>query len=133
MRPLRRRPADRGQRGAAVVDIVLVIAVLVPVVLGILQVALVLFVRNTLAAAASEGARLAATSDRGPAEGAALTREQIDAAVSGRFAQDVSARQTMVDGVPGVEVTVRASVPALGLGGPSVDLVVTGRAVEEPP
>ena len=133
MRRPRRRPADRGQRGAAVVDIVLVMAVLVPVVLGILQVALVLFVRNTLASAASEGARLAATSDRGPGEGAALTREQIDTAVSGRFAQDVSARQTTVDGVPGVEVTVRATVPALGIGGPSVDLVVTGRAVEEPP
>src|SRR3954471_9512375 len=125
--------AGRPQRGAAVVDVVLVMVVLVPVVLGIVQVALVLFVRNTLAAAASEGARLAATADRGPEEGAALTREQIDGAVSGRFAQDVSARQTTVDGVPGVEVTVRARVPALGLGGPSVDLVVTGHVVEDPP
>src|SRR3954465_13447635 len=83
----------RTQRGAAVVDIVLVMVVLVPVVLGILQVALVLFVRNTLAAAASEGARLAATRDRGPADGAALTRAQIDDAVSGRFARDVTASQ----------------------------------------
>jgi len=125
--------AGRGQRGAAVVDIVLVMAVLVPVVFGIMQVALVMFVRNTLASAASEGARLAATADRGPEDGAALTRSQIDGAVSGRFAQDVSARQTTVDGAPGVEVTVRASVPALGLGGPTVDLVVIGHAVEEPP
>ena len=39
----------------------------------------------------------------------------------------------MVDGAPGIEVTVRASVPALGLGGPAVDLEVTGHAVEEPP
>ena len=92
-----------------------------------------LFVRNTLASAASEGARLAATADRGPADGAALTREQIDGAVSGRFAQDVSARQTDVDGAPGVEVTVHASVPALGLGGPAIELEVTGHAVEEPP
>ena len=126
-------PAGRSQRGAAVVDIVLVMAVLVPVVLGIMQVALVMFVRNTLASAASEGARLAATADRGPADGAALTRRQIDGAVSGRFAQDVSARQTTVNGAPGVEVTVRASVPALGLGGPTVELEVTGHAVEEPP
>jgi Flp pilus assembly protein TadG len=125
--------AGRSQRGAAVVDIVLVMVVLVPVVFGILQVALVMFVRNTLASAASEGARLAATADRGPEDGAALTREQIDGAVSGRFAQDVSARRTTVDGAPGVEVTVHASVPALGLGGPTVDLVVTGHAVEEPP
>ena len=119
----------RTQRGAAVVDVVLVMVVLVPVVLGILQVALVLFVRNTLASAASEGARLAATRDRGPADGAALTRAQIDDAVSGRFAQDVSARQT----ADGVEVTVHARVPALGIGGPGIELTVTGHAVEEPP
>ncbi len=66
--------------------------VLVPVVFGILQVALVLYVHNTLASAASEGARLAATRDRGPADGAALTRAQIEGAVSGKFAQDVSAQ-----------------------------------------
>jgi Flp pilus assembly protein TadG len=122
------RSRRRTQRGAAVVDVVLVMVVLVPVVLGILQVALVLFVRNTLASAASEGARLAATRDRGPADGAALTRAQIDDAVSGKFAQDVSARQTG----DAVEVTVHARVPALGLGGPGVDLTVTGHAVEEP-
>jgi Flp pilus assembly protein TadG len=123
------RPRRRTERGAAVVDIVLVMVVLVPVVLGILQVALVLFVRNTLASAASEGARLAATRDRGPADGAALTRAQIDDAVSGRFAQDVSAAQQGRT----VEVTVLAKVPALGLGGPAVELTVTGHAVEEPP
>ena len=122
----------RSQRGSAVVDFVLVLAVLVPIFLGILQVALVLFVRNTLASAASEGARLAATSDRGPADGAALTRDQIDGAVSGRFARDVTVRQVRIDGAPGIEVTVRARVPALGLGGPSVELEVTGHAVEEP-
>ena len=122
-------PRRRTERGAAVVDVVLVMVVLVPVVLGILQVALVLFVRNTLGSAASEGARLAATRDRGPADGAALTRAQIDDAVSGKFAQDVSARQT----ADGVEVTVHARVPALGIGGPAIDLTVTGHAVEEPP
>ena len=119
----------RTERGAAVVDIVLVVVVLVPVVLGIVQVALVLHVRNTLASAAAEGARLAATRDRGPADGAALTRAQIGSAVSGRFAQGVSARQAGDT----VEVTVRASVPALGLGGPAVELTVAGHAVEEPP
>ena len=103
--------------------------VLVPVVLGILQVALVLYVHNTLASAASEGARLAATRDRGPADGVALTRAQIEGAVSGKFAQDVSARQT----ADGVEVTVHARVPALGIGGPGIELTVTGHAVEEPP
>ncbi|UMG91595.1 TadE family protein [Nocardioides sp. TF02-7] len=61
----------------------LVLVVLVPLVVGILQVGLVLHVRSTLAAAASEGARYAATADRGPADGVARTRAQIDEAVAG--------------------------------------------------
>lgn len=126
-----RRTAGR-ERGAAVVDFVLVLVVLVPLFLGILQVSLVLLVRNTLAAAASEGARYAATSGRGPADGEALTREQITGAVSGRFAQDVDARTVLVDGQSGVRVTVRARVPALGIGGPAIELDVVGAAVEEP-
>ncbi|MCW2766767.1 MAG: TadE family protein [Nocardioides sp.] len=123
----------RGQRGSAVVDFVLVLAVLIPIVLGILQVALVLLVRNTLAAAASEGARYAATADRGPGDGVALTRDQIDGAISGRYAQDIRVRQVLVGGAPAIEITVHASVPALGLGGPSIDLEVSGRAIEEAP
>ncbi len=126
-----RRRADR--RGSAVVDFVLVLVVLVPLFLGILQVALVLLVRNTLASAASEGARYAATLDRGPADGAARTRSQIDGAVSGRFAQDVDAHAATVDGAPGVEITIHAVVPALGIGGPGIEFVVTGHAVEEQP
>lgn len=113
------------------VDFVLVLVIVIPVFLGILQVALVLFVRNTLAAAASEGARHAATLDRGPLDGEALTRSRISGVVAGRFAEGVRAREVLVEGVPGVAVTVRASVPALGLGGPAVDLEVTGRSVEE--
>jgi Flp pilus assembly protein TadG len=122
-----------GQRGAAVVDFVLVLVVLVPVFLGILQVALVLFVRNTLAAAASEGARYAATLDHGPADGAARTRAQISGALAGRYAEQVSARETTIDGAPAVVVEVHVVVPALGLGGPAVTLDVSGHAVEETP
>jgi len=123
----------RSQQGSAVVDFVLVLVVLVPLFLGILQVGLVIYVRNTLAAAASEGARYAATQDRDLADGGARTREQIDQAVSGRFAQDVEVRPVVVDGAPGVEVVVHARVPALGIGGPAVDLEVSGHAVEEDP
>jgi len=121
------------ERGAAVVDFVLVLVVLIPLVLGIIQVGLVLLVRNTLAAAASEGARHAATADRGPGDGVAVTRGQIDGAISGRFARDVRARRVMVAGAPGVEIVVRAEVPALGLFGPAVGLEVSGSAVEERP
>ena len=107
----------RAARGAAVVDFVLVVVVLVPLVLGVLQVSLVLLVRNTLTAAASDGA--------------ARTRDQIAGALAARFAEDVTARVVSVDGTPTVVVTVRASVPALGLGGPGVDLEVDGHAVQE--
>ena len=120
---------SRTERGAAVVDIVLVMVVLVPVVLGIIQVALVMHVRNTLASATAEGARLAATRDRGPADGAALTRAQVEGAVSGRYVRDVSAGQSGTT----VRVTAVARVPALGIGGPAVEVSVSGHAVEEPP
>ena len=121
----------RMERGAAVVDFVLVLAVLVPLFLGVLQVGLVLHVRNTLTAAASEGARYAATVNGSPSAGAARTRSQIRGAVADRFAQRVTARQVSIEGVPGVEVRVSAEVPPLGLWGPAVSLVVSGHAVEE--
>ncbi|MGC4109427.1 MAG: TadE/TadG family type IV pilus assembly protein [Nocardioides sp.] len=120
-----------GQRGAAVVDFVLVLVVLVPVFLGILQVALVLFVRNTVTAAAAEGARYAATVGRDPADGAARTRDQISGVLAGRYAKQVTAHEVVVDGVAAVEVTVHVVVPALGLGGPGVSLEVLGHAIEE--
>jgi Flp pilus assembly protein TadG len=123
----------RGSRGAAIVDFVLVLAVLVPIFLGILQLALVLLVRNTLAAAASEGARYAATLDRDWDDGEARTREQIRGALADRYAENIDARPVLVDGAPGVEVTVHAVVPALGLGGPGISLTVSGHAVEEEP
>jgi Flp pilus assembly protein TadG len=121
----------RSQRGAAVVDFVLVVVVLVPVFLGVLQVALVLFVRNTVTAAASEGARYAATLDHDPADGAARTRTQISGALAGRYARDITAQEVTIDGSPAVEVRVHVVVPALGLGGPAVSLDLTGHAIEE--
>jgi Flp pilus assembly protein TadG len=122
-----------GSRGAAVVDFVLVLAVLVPLFLGILQLALVLLVRNTLIAAASEGARYAATLDRDEIDGVARTRAQIDGALAAKYAEDVDARPVLIDGAAGIEVTVHAVVPALGLGGPGISLTVTGHAIEEGP
>jgi Flp pilus assembly protein TadG len=127
----RRSAAD--EAGAAIVDFVLVMVVLLPLVLGILHLALVLHVRNTLVAAASDGARLAATADRGPSEGVARTREQIAGAISGRFAQRVTAREIVLDGRAAVEVEVVADVPPLGLWGPAVRLDVAGHAIEEEP
>src|SRR4051794_31772901 len=121
----------RGDAGSAVVDFVLVLVVLVPLFLGILQVALVLHVRNTLTAAATEGARYAATVDRRPEDGVARTRAQIADALADRFADEITGADAIVDGVPTVEVRVHATVPALGLWGPGVDLEVVGHGVRE--
>ena len=112
-------------------DFVLVTVVLVPLFLGILQLALVLHVRNTLTSAASEGARYAATSDRGPADGVAKAREQIAGVLGPSYDDRIEARAVDIDGADGVEIVITATVPALGLGGPSVDLTVRGTAIEE--
>ncbi len=121
----------RDDSGTAVVDFVLVMMLLVPLVLGIGQVGLVLHVRNTLASAASEGARAAAPLGATPGDGAARTRTMIRKALADRYATDVSASWTVVEGVAGAEVVVRTDVPALGLFGPSVSLTVRGHAVRE--
>ncbi|WP_240917144.1 TadE family protein [Nocardioides sp. HDW12B] len=112
-------------------DFVLVVVVVVPLFLGILQVGLVLHVRNTLTSAASEGARYGARFDREPSDGAARAREAVSDAVSGRFARDVTARRTTLQGAPAVTVEVRGEVPALGLFGPAWPVRVSGHAVEE--
>lgn len=119
------------ERGAAVVDFVLIMVLLVPLVLGVAQVALVLHVRNTAAAAASEGARAAAPLGATPADGAARTRSMIRGALADRYADDVTATRTSVGGVPGTQVVVRTRVPALGLFGPSVPVTVRGHAVSD--
>ncbi len=128
-----RRAPDRraADTGAAVVDFALLMMLVVPLVLGVIQLGLVLHVRNTLTAAASEGARYAGTIDRGPEDGVARTRQVINGALAERYASQVNAVFTSVDGYPGVVVRVDAQVPALGLFGPSVHIEVAGHAVRE--
>jgi Flp pilus assembly protein TadG len=113
------------------VDFVLVMVLLVPIVLGIVQTGLVLHVRNTLTAAASDGARAGARLGAGPEDAAERSRELVTAALADSFARDVSARETTLDGIPTIEVVIAAEVPALGLLGPAVDLRVDGHAVQE--
>jgi hypothetical protein len=120
-----------GERGSAVVDFVLVMLLLVPLVLGIVQVGLVLHVRNTLTAAASDGARAGAPVGADPGDAATRTRELIRGVLADGYAQDVTARNVVRGGVETVQVDVAASVPALGLFGPAVPLHVDGHAVKE--
>ncbi|MFF2269398.1 TadE/TadG family type IV pilus assembly protein [Cellulosimicrobium cellulans] len=121
------------ERGSAVVDFTLVSVLVLVLFLGVVQVALAVHVRATLVDCAAEGARVAGRADRDPQDGAARTRELITATLSARYAQDVMARQTVVDGLPVVEVTVAAPLPVVGLLGPAGVLTVDGHALEEGP
>lgn len=115
------------------VDFVLVSVIVVPLFLGVVQVGLFLYVRNTMTAAASDGARLAATADRGPDDGVARTTTMLDGVVSDRLLDSVTANDTSIEGQPAVELVVRGHLPALGLWGPSVEFTVRGHAIEETP
>jgi Flp pilus assembly protein TadG len=125
------RRARADERGAAVVDFVLVLLVLLPLVLGILQLALVLHVRNTLASAASEGARHAAVAGSSAPAGQAKMQDLIDGALSEDFVRSVSVRPATVGGAPGYEAVVEAEVTVLGLGATGVRVRVSGHAVAE--
>lgn len=119
------------ERGAAVSEFVLVMVLLVPLVLGIAQVGLVLHVRNTATAAATEGARAAAPLGATVTDGVRRTQTMIRGSLDDRYAADVTAGVVTIAGVEAVEVTVRGEVPALGLFGPAVGFTATGHAVRE--
>ena len=120
-----------GERGAAVVDFVLVLLVLLPLVIGILQLALVLHVRNTLASAAAEGARHAAVAGSSAPAGQAKVQELVSGALSQDFVRTVTVRPALVGGAPGYEAVVEADVGLLGFGGAGVPVRVSGHAVAE--
>jgi len=99
-------------------------ALLTLLFLGVVQLTVVLHVRNTLTDCASEGARYGAFADRTPADGAQRTRDLIGLSLSPRYAEGVTAGvTTSADGVQVLEVRVQAPLPVIGLLG-------VGRAVE---
>jgi Flp pilus assembly protein TadG len=104
---------------------------LTALLLAVVQLALALHVRNTVLDAAAEGARYAALAGSSPAAGVERTRTLIDAAIAADYAADVSASSTSVGGVPAVAVTVRTTLPVVGLLGPERAMEVTGHAAVE--
>ncbi len=119
------------ERGSAVAEFTLVGVLLTVLALAVVQLALALHVRNTLLDAAAEGARLAALAGSSASDGTTRTRDLISAAISAEYAQDITAGTTSVGGVPAVEVTVRATLPVVGLLGVERALEVSGHAALE--
>lgn len=134
-----RRTEDIGRcaddAGSAIVEFILVGTLLLMVILGIVQVGLVLHVRNVLAANAAEGARHAANLNVPASEGGPYAQELIAQTVPGRA--DTSC--TGVDvagpgGMPLVQVSCEVVVPlSLIPLGDGVTVSVTGHAVKETP
>lgn len=113
-------------------DFVAVGALLTLLFLGVVQLTVVLHVRNTLTDCASEGARYGALADRTPADGARRTQELITESLAARYADAVTAGlTTTADGVEVVEVTVRAPLPVIGLLGVGESVVVSGHGAVE--
>ncbi|MFF1829591.1 TadE/TadG family type IV pilus assembly protein [Paenarthrobacter sp. NPDC058040] len=125
--PGSRRRSD--ERGAAVVDFVLVGSVMTLLFVSVIQLMLVLHVRNTLIDAAASGARYGAMADRTPADAEARTAELITGALNSAFAGDISTAVVDVGGIRTLEVRVDAPMPLVGLLGPGGTLKVTGHAV----
>ncbi|WP_019137746.1 TadE family protein [Cellulomonas massiliensis] len=124
--------SPRDDRGSAIVDFVLVGALVTLVFAGVVQLTLVLHVRNTLVDAAAEGARYAAP---GRTDDDAVERAStlVEGSLAPSFAQDVSARRTRLGGLDVVEVEIRAPLPLVGLLGPSGVMTVRGHALAEGP
>jgi hypothetical protein len=111
-----------------VIDFVLVGALLTMFFVSIIQLALILHVRNTLIDAAASGARYGTLADRNADDARRRTGELIGTALSADFARDIETREVTFQGLRTLEVTVRAPLPVIGLIGPREGLEVTGHA-----
>lgn len=127
------RVSDRDDTGSAVVEFVLVGALTTILFAAVLQLALVQHVRSTLVDCAAEGARYGALADRTPSDGAARTTALVTSALHPRYATDVTATRTVIDGLDVVRVEVTAPLPVIGLLGPGGSLTVAGHALAELP
>jgi Flp pilus assembly pilin Flp len=118
-------------RGAAVVEFTLVGVLLTMLTLAVIQLGLALHVRNTVLDAAAEGARFGALADNAPADGALRTRTLITEAIGSDYATDIAVGTGDWMGHPAVTVTVRTTLPVVGLIGVGGALEVSGHAAIE--
>jgi Flp pilus assembly pilin Flp len=125
------RPAVRDETGSAVVEFTLVGVLLTMLTLAVIQLGLALHVRNTVLDAAAEGARFAALADNVPADGVARTEQLITEAIGADYASDVRVGFGQWMGHPAVTITVRTTMPVVGLIGVGGGLKVAGHAAVE--
>jgi len=98
---------------------------------AVFQLGLALHIRNTLISCASEGARYGARADATPQDGVARAGQLIRASLPGRYADNVTAENSTVDGILVLRIRIEAPLPVLGPLGPDRVLSVQARAFEE--
>jgi Flp pilus assembly protein TadG len=126
VRAARRR--GEAERGAAVVDFALIGGLLTVIFIAIIQLTLILHVRNTLIDAASSGARYGTLADRSPQDAIGRAEELIRGSLADSYGSDISVGESTVGGVRTLEVVVRAPLPVIGLIGPAGVMEVRGHA-----
>lgn len=123
-----RRAAE--DRGAATAEFAMVSALLVLLSFAILQLTLMVHVRNTLIDAASTGARFGVLEDRTASDGVQRTQDLIESSISARYAQGVGYEYVPEPEGQTLRITVQAQVPVLGLFPGVGSLEVTGSAYD---
>ena len=127
--------AGRDDRGAAVVEFVLIAVPLLLLLLAVLQVAVYLHLRNVLVASAAEGARYGANADRMSAEGGPFAEQVLARGVSARTASAIRCRAAEQPGagrVVLVAVRCQGTVPTLlSAVGALLPIDATARAIKE--
>ncbi len=99
---------------------------------GVFQLGVALYVRNTLIMGAAEGARWGARADAQVGDAEGRTRAILADSLPAAYGDQVSATRAVTpDGVAIVSVSVTAPMPVIGLLGPSGTMTVTGRAFDE--
>ena len=130
-RPGRPCPRKHNESGSAVVDFVMVGALVIVVFVALLQVALGVYARNVLTDAAGDSARRAALVGGTEAEARQRVQVLTDAALRRGYVDTVTVSRVPSGDLRIVEVTVTAPFPVLGLFGPGGTLRVTGHAIDE--
>jgi len=121
---------SRRDEGSAVVEFVLVAPLIVLLACAVLQVALALHVRATLTSAAAEGARAAALAGADPEAGVRRAHILLDENIAASVVRRITAQRSSIGGLPVIAVRIDATLPLVGLLGPT-SLTVTGHALQE--
>jgi len=117
-------------KGSAVAEFVMITTLLVLIAVTLIQLALVLHVRNTLIDAASNGAHYGALANRSTADAHERTQRLITESLHSGFAKNINVHSADLGESRLITVSVETRVPLVGLLPNGWNLHVQGEAVK---